>query len=68
MVPAVVADLGAAVPTDAATDTVFVLGSSWSGEGWRLLGLAGLALYPWPRGRPSHGDDIRTKRRAQKVY
>jgi hypothetical protein len=68
MVPPTAADLGAAVPTDAATDTVFVLGSSWSGEGWRLLGLAGLALYPRPRGRPPHGDDIRTKRRVQRAY
>jgi len=55
------ADLGAVVPSDAATDTMFVLGASLSGEGWRLLGLAGLALYPWPQGHPQPEREGRDK-------
>jgi hypothetical protein len=55
------ADLGAAVPSDAATDAMFVLGASLSGEGWRLLGLAGLALYPWPWGHPQPEREGRDK-------
>jgi len=34
----------------------------WSVEGWRLLGLAGLALYPWPLGRPQSRRDNKVKR------
>jgi hypothetical protein len=68
VVRAVAADLRAAAPTHAATDAAFVLGSSWSVQDWRLLGLASLALYPWPRGRPPHDGGIRTKRRVIRVY
>jgi hypothetical protein len=61
VVEAVVARFRAAPPTDAATDAAFVLGSSWSGQGWRLLGLAGLALYPWPQGHPQPEREGRDK-------
>jgi hypothetical protein len=50
-VGAVVARFRAAPSDEKATDEVFLQAPSVStGEGWRLLGLAGLALYPWPQG------------------
>jgi hypothetical protein len=69
VVSAVSAGLRAVAPADAeAADAVFVQApSSWSVEGWRLLGLAGLALYPWPHGRSSHEGDNRTNRRARRA-
>jgi hypothetical protein len=45
---AIAANLRLAASTDSVTDAVFVQASSWSAEGWRLLGLAGLALCRWP--------------------
>ena len=52
-----------AAPTDAgATDAVFAQAPPvWSVDGWRLLGLAGLALWPWPRGRPRSERDTPDK-------
>jgi hypothetical protein len=54
VVGAVAAGLRAVTPTDAvAADAVFAQAPpAVSVEGWRVLGVAGLALYPWPRGRP----------------
>ena len=50
---AIAAGLRPVAPTEAAADAVFAQAPpAWSVEGWRLLGVAGLALYPWPRGRP----------------
>jgi hypothetical protein len=62
VVGAVVARFRAAAPSDEkATDAAFVLGSSWSVQDWRLLGLAGLALYPWPQGHPQPEREGRDK-------
>src|SRR6516162_9103120 len=50
---AIAAGLRPVAPTEAAADAVFAQAPpAVSVEGWRLLGVAGLALYPWPRGRP----------------
>jgi hypothetical protein len=52
-----------AAPTDAgATDAVFAQAPPvWSVDGWRLLGLAGLSLYPWPQGHPQPEREGRDK-------
>ena len=64
VVRAVAAGLGPVTPTDlGAADAVFAQAPpSLSVEGWRLLGLAGLALYPWPLGRPRSRRDDKDKR------
>jgi hypothetical protein len=69
VVRTVAAGLGPVTPTDlGAADAVFALAPpSWSVEGWRLLGLAGLALYPWPHGRSSPEGNNRTNRRARRA-
>jgi hypothetical protein len=69
VVRAVAAGLGPVTPTDlGAADAVFALAPpSWSVEGWRLLGLAGLALCHWPRGRTLPEGQNRIKRRLKRV-
>jgi hypothetical protein len=69
VVRAVAAGLGPVTPTDlGAADAVFAQAPPvWSVEGWRLLGLAGLALYPRPHGRFSPEGNNRTNRRARRA-
>jgi hypothetical protein len=69
VVEAVVARFRSAPPSDAeAADAVFAQAPpSLSVEGWRLLGLAGLALYPRPHGRPSPEGNNRINRRARRA-
>jgi hypothetical protein len=61
------ADREAGSPPAEMSDTVLVqTPSSWSEERWRLLGLAGLALWPWPScGFQSDGETQRTPERSR---
>ena len=60
---AIAASLKEVISTDAkVSDTVFAqVPPSWSVEGWRLLGLAGLALWSWPHGLPRSERDTPDK-------
>ena len=63
VVSAIAASLKEVTSTDAkVSDTVFAqVPPSWSVEGWRLLGLAGLALWSWPHGLPRSERDTPDK-------
>jgi hypothetical protein len=60
------ADREAGSPPAEVSDAVLVQSpSSWSEERWRLLGLAGLALWPWPScGFQSDGETQRKEDRS----
>jgi hypothetical protein len=61
------ADCEASSPPAEVSDAVLVqTPSSWSEERWRLLGLAGLALWPWPScGSQSDGEAQRHQERPR---
>jgi hypothetical protein len=67
VVAAMAADREAGSPPAEVSDAVLVQApSSWDGEGWRLLGLAGLALWPGPgNGFQSDGETQRKQERSR---
>jgi hypothetical protein len=69
-VGAVIARLRVAAPADVeSADAVFVQAPPVStGEGWRLLGLAGLELWPRTHRRSLPEGDIRMKRKVGRRY
>jgi hypothetical protein len=62
VVAAMAADLQAGSPSAEVSDAVLVqTPSSWDGERWRLLGLVGLALWPWPGYRSESDGEMQRK-------
>jgi hypothetical protein len=67
VVEAMVSDLGAA-PTQATVSDAMMASelSSWEGERWRLLGLAGLVLWQWPGYRSESDGVAESKQQRQR--
>jgi hypothetical protein len=58
VVAAMAADLGSTPPAEVSDAALLQPPSSWGEERWRLLGLAGLALWSWPgSGSSSEGEE-----------
>jgi hypothetical protein len=69
VVEAMASDLGVA-PTQAAVSDAMMASelSSWDGESWRQLGLAGLVLWPWPGYCSESDSEARPKQRRQRRW